>query len=180
MRKLIGLVGETGSGKDDFCKHAKRFLKPIYSFRFSTPLTEALEVFFPQVKKEDQQWLANNLRSKFGSDILARAIQKKIMATKEGTVIVNGVRVWEEYNMIRKMGGKIVYITADSRLRWQRVQGRKEKKDDALPYSNFLKLEKGKPELLIGDIGKKADFKIVNNGTKKAFYKEIEKVIKSI
>jgi len=180
MKKLLGLVGETGSGKDVFCEYLKRNFKNIFVFRFSQPLTEALRIFFDEVKKEDQQWLVIKLRERFGNNILGGAIKKKIEKIKKGIILLNGIRVWEEFKMIKKLGGRVIYITADSKIRWQRISQRGEKKDDKISYKKFLKLEKAKTEILIREIGKKADFKIENNGTKQQLYQEIKKIINKI
>jgi dephospho-CoA kinase len=177
---ILGLVGETGSGKDAFSEYLKKKFKNVFVFRFSQPLTEALGIFFDKIKKEDQQWLANSLRGRFGNNILGEAIKKKIKNIKEGIVVLNGIRVWEEFRMIKRLGGKIVYITADSKIRWQRIKNRGEKKDDLISYQKFLKIEKNKTEILIPQIGKKADFKIENNGSKNNFYKECRKILTKV
>lgn len=179
MKKIIGLIGQTGSGKDAFCDYLKNHYQNVFCFRFSQPLTEALGIFFNKIKKEDQQWLATVLRERFGNNILGEAIAKKIKDIKKGLIIVNGIRVWEEYNLIKKLGGKIVYLTADPKIRWQRIQKRGEKKDDTVSYKKFLEIEKAKTEVLIPEIGKKADFKIENNGSKWEFYQEIKKILKN-
>ncbi len=177
---IIGLTGETGAGKDEFCGYLKKSYKNVFCFRFSQPLTEALGIFFDRVKKEDQQWLASCLRERFGNNILGLAVKRKIENIKKGIIILNGVRAPEELRMIKKLGGKIIYITAESKIRWQRIGKRGEKKDDKIPYKKFLQMEKAKTEILISKIGQKADFKIENNGSKKHFYQEIKKIIKRI
>jgi len=178
MRKIIGLVGETGSGKDTFCQYLKKISKePVFYFRFSDPLLETLKIFVNEIKKEDQQWLGKILRRRFGDNVLAKAISKRIKNIKRGIVILNGIRYWEEYEMIKKLGGKIFYITVDPKLRWQRLRKRGEKKDDFSSFRKFLEREKARTEILIPEIGKKADFKIENNGSIVAFYKEIQKII---
>jgi len=178
---ILGLVGETGSGKDTFCQRVKKIVKePVFCFRFSDPLSEILKIIFPEVKKEDQQWLGKILRERYGNDILAKALAKKIEHIKEGLIILNGIRYWEEFKIIKKKGGKIIYITADPKIRWQRLRKRGEKKDDFSPYKTFLKKEKAKTEILIPEIGERADFKIVNSGSHKDFYKEIGNIIKRI
>jgi len=179
-KKIIGLVGETGSGKDTFCGHLKRNLKNVYVFRFSQSLTEALRIFFDEVKKEDQQWLAICLRERFGNNILGEAIKKKVRGIKKGTIVLNGVRALEEAKMVRKLGGRMIYITAESRIRWQRVGKRGEKKDDSISYKKFLKIDKVKAEILISKIGKKSAFKIENNGSLKDFYEKIKPILKKI
>jgi len=183
MKKIIiGLVGEMGAGKDTFSEYVKsKNRESVFCFRFSDPLSEVLKIFFNEVKRTDQQWLGIVLRERFGRDILIKAISKKIKSQKKGAIIIlNGVRYWEEYKAIKKLGGKMVYITADSKLRWQRTKKRNEKKDDTAPYKEFFKKEKAETELQIPGIGKKSDFKIKNNKSKKAFYQKIEEILKEL
>lgn len=181
MKKIIGLVGETGSGKDTFCQYVKKVSKkPVFCFRFSDPLSETLNIFFDDIKKEDQQWLGIVLRQRFGNDILGKAMAKKIKNIKKGIIILNGIRYWEEYKIIKDFGGKIIYITAPQKTRWQRLRKRNEKKDDSVSYKKFLELEKAKTELAIPKIGQKADFKIENNGSREVLYKKIQEILKKL
>jgi dephospho-CoA kinase len=180
MKKILGLVGETGSGKDAFCDYFKKNKKSIFIFRFSQPLTEALRIFFDEIKKEDQQWLGTILRKKFGNNILGKAIKKKIKNIKKGIIILNGIRAIEEARMVKSLGGRIIYITAGLKLRWQRIQNRGEKKDDRASCQKFLNMEKAKTEILIPKIGKRADFKIENDGSLEDFYKKIKLLLKKI
>ena len=178
---IIGLVGETGSGKDTFCQYIKKTVKkPVSCFRFSDPLSEALRIFLNEIKKEDQQWLGNILRERFGSDVLANTFSKKIKTLKEGLIILNGIRAWGEFNALKKLGSKVIYVTASPKIRWQRLRKRGEKKDDLISYKKFLKLEKAKTEILIPKIGQKADFKIEDDGSKKDFYQKIKIILKKI
>jgi dephospho-CoA kinase len=179
-KKIIGLTGEMGAGKDAFCEYVKDNYKNVYFLRFSDALTETLKIFFDKIKREDQQWLSLALREKFGSDILVRALIKKAKSIEEGIVILNGVRKQAEVDAIEENGGKIIYITADEKKRWERVVIRKEKADDDVSFEKFLELSKAEAEQQIPVIGAEADFKIENNGTKEEFYAEIKKVIDSI
>jgi dephospho-CoA kinase len=182
MKKVvIGLTGEMGAGKDTFCQHIQKISnQPVFCFKFSDSLSEVLRIFFNDVSREDQQWLAINLRERFGKDILAKAMKKKIDNISEGLIVLNGIRYTEEFDMIKEAGGNIIYITADSKTRWQRVQARGEKKDDNAPYEKFLELNKAATEILIPEIGRKADHKIDNNGSLDDFYKQIDNVFNKI
>ena len=176
-KKLIGLTGEIGSGKDTFCEYVKENYKDIFVYRFSDALTEILKIFFDTVKREDQQWLGEALRDRFGKDILLKALIKKANKVEEGIVILNGIRKELEVPAIREIGGKIVYIAADQKIRWERVKVRGEKADDDVSFEKFVEMHNAEAELQIPSIGQTADFKIENNGSKEAFYQQIKKII---
>ncbi len=178
MKKLIGLSGEIGAGKDTFCKYIKENYQNVSVFRFSDALTEILKVFFDDIKRDDQQWLGFSLKERFGGDILVRALIKKVNNIKEGIIILNGVRAEGEAEAIKQNGGQIIYVTADIKKRWERVCIRKEKADDDVPYEQFLEKNKAQAELPITKIGQEADLKIENNGSLEEFQEKIKNLIK--
>lgn len=179
-KKIIAFVGETGSGKDTICNIFKTNLQSVLLLRFSDPLTSALGLFFDKIKKEDQQWLASTLRDRFGEDILMMALEKRIKEAEEDVVVLNGMRVKEEFNFIKNIGGTVVYVTAPAEIRWQRIKNRGEKGDDDAPFEKFLEIDQGRTEVQIKEIGKSADIVIDNSKTIEELKTKIEKIIKEI
>jgi dephospho-CoA kinase len=180
MKKLLGVVGETASGKDAFCEYIKKNFPKVFVMRFSDPLYDALKIFLDEKRKEDLQWIAIVLRERFGNDIIWKAVKKRIEGIKTGIVVLNGIRFPEEFKGIKKLGGKIVYVTAPSKLRWERIRKRGEKKDDNVSYEEFLRIERAKTELQIPALGKKADFIIDNSGTLEEFKDKTKEVLEKI
>ncbi len=178
--KIIAIVGETGSGKDTFCNILKESFSSVLSLRFSDPLTQVLGIFFDDIKKEDQQWLANSLRDRFGEDVLMKALSKRLQEVEKEIIVVNGMRVKEEFDFIKKIGGVVVYITLDAEKRWQRVKERGEKKDDNAPYEKFLEIDRGRTEQQIKKIGEMADIVIDNSGTLEDLKKEVLETVKKM
>ncbi len=179
-KKIIGLVGETGSGKDTFCEIAKSNFPSASTLRFSEALTTILGLFFDEIKKEDQQRLANTLRDVLGEDVLMRAVEKKIRESENEIIIVNGIRVKEEFDFIKKTGGTVVYITVDSKTRWERVKKRGDRKDDDASYEKFLEIDSGRTEKQIKEIGRSADIIIDNKGSWKELEEKVVKLIKDL
>lgn len=180
MKQIIGVVGEIGSGKDTFCNYVKENYKNVYFLRFSDGLTEALKIFFDDIKRDDQQWLSTVLRERFGGDVLVKAMVKKINNIPEGIIILNGVRRPADFEALKEIGGKLIYVTADVKKRWERVVLRKEKADDDVPFEKFLELCGAEAEQLISAIAERADFKIENNEIKEEFYIKIKELIDEI
>ncbi len=179
-KNILGIIGKPGAGKDTLCDYFKKNSNSVEVLKFSDPLSEVLRIFFEEVKREDQQWLVNQLRDNFGEDILAKAIKKKIKELKTDYVLLNGVRVWDDYDMLKEVGGDLVFIETDSKLRWKRTKERGEKKDDNVSYKKFLELDQGRSERQIEKIGRKADFIIDNNGTKEELEEEVLNLIKKL
>ncbi|MCX6720644.1 MAG: AAA family ATPase [Candidatus Staskawiczbacteria bacterium] len=180
MKKIIGLIGEMGAGKDTFCDFVRANYQNVYFLKFSDALTEVLKMFFDEVKREDQQWLSSALRERFGQDILVKALVKKIEKISDGIIILNGVRRPDDFKALKSIGGKLIYVTADQKLRWERVKTRGEKADDDVPFEKFVEMGKAEAESLITTIGAEADLKIENNSSKEDLYIKIKESIDSI
>lgn len=179
-KKIIGIVGEMASGKDTVCEYLKANYKDVYFMRFSDALTEILKIFFDDIKREDQQWLSSALREKFGGDILVKALVKKIGKISDGIVILNGVRRPDDFKALKSIGGKLIYITADPKARWERMKVRGEKADDDVSFEKFIEMGKAEAESLITVIGAEADYKIDNNGSKDQLFEQVKIIIDSI
>jgi len=158
---IVGLIGESGSGKDTVAN----YLRDEYGaklMRFADPIKDVLHIFFDKTSREDQQWLALEMRKRFGADIFPRAIKRRI-ENEEGIVVVNGLRFWEDYDFIEnEEQGFTLYITADQELRWKRTTNRGEKTDDNIDFAKFQEIERVETEIHIPEIGTKADFVIRN------------------
>jgi len=177
-KTILAFVGETGAGKGEAVEYLKKKLgNKVSVLKFSDALSEVLRIFFDEVKKEDQQWLVSHLRERFGEDILARSLEKKIKNAIEGILLLDGVRMPKDEEMVKRNNGRMVFITAPSRLRWERLQGRGEKGDDKATYEKFLEMENAASERRIKEIGERAEFKIDNSGDWENLHGQIENLI---
>lgn len=175
---ILAFVGETGAGKGEAVEYFKKKLgEKVAVLKFSTALSEVLRIFFDEVKKEDQQWLVSHLRERFGEDILARSVEKKIKNAAEGLILLDGVRMQKDEEMVKRNGGRMIFITAPSRLRWERLQGRNEKGDDKATFEKFLEMENASSERQIKEIGERAEFKIDNSGDWESLQSQIDNLI---
>ena len=175
----IGLVGEASSGKDTIAK----FLEKHFQARILTSsflLKTSLKVFIDEFSRKDLIWYVRELTKHFGDDIISKAMVKSMRSFDDKVVVFNGVRLPSDYEMLRKQGASLIYITAGSKLRWKRSVKRQEKTDDGVPYDEFMDMQKSKTEINVPAIGEKADYKIVNDGTLKDLENKAIAVMKEI
>lgn len=174
---VIGLVGESGSGKDTIADYLREN-HGAKLYRFADPLREALELYLDSISREDMQWLAMRFKERFGKEILARGMRKKIEKNGSNLIVINGIRFSEDANFVKSLpNGYVLYTTLDSQSRWQRIYNRGEKTDDAVSYEKFLEMEQSPTEIQIPGIGEKADFRLENTGTKEKLFARVDEIV---
>ncbi len=177
---VIGLVGETGSGKDTVAHYLKRRYD-VDLLRFGRPLKKALDLFFEQSSKEDQAWLYTIFKERFGEDVLHKGVLRYVHQ-HNGIMCVNGMRMMMDLEFIRSFENNyIMYVTADQELRWKRVTSRGEKSDDDTSLEEFKKFEaESETEKAIPKIGESADFVIKNEGSMDELLWQVDDAMKEI
>lgn len=179
---LIGLVGEKGSGKDTFSKYLTQISnQKISHIRFSDLLKETLKLWDIEVTRANLQKLAQILEE-FGEGTVAKGIEKQLKNIDADIVILDGIRWKPDVALLKKFPNhKLIYITADPKLRYQRLRSRGEKIGESdMSYDQFIEEEKAPNELLIAEIGSDADIKIQNNGTIEEFDSKIEEICENV
>lgn len=177
---IIGLVGETGSGKDTVAHYLKRRYD-VQLLRFSLPLKKTLNLFFNKSSKKDQAWLYGAFKERFGEDVLHQGVRRYVQQ-HDGLMCVNGVRMLKDLDFINSFENSyVIYVTADQELRWKRVTSRGEKSDDQQSFEDFKKFEESaETEKNIPVIGAKADFTVKNDGTMDDLLWQIDDAMKVI
>ncbi len=178
---VIGLVGETGSGKDTVAHYLKRKYG-VRLLRFSQPLKKALKLFFDMPSKADQAWLYQMFKERFGEKVLHLGIKRFIEQHDKGIICINGLRMPEDIKLVRSFSPNyVIYVTADQKLRWQRTISRGEKEDDMQSFEDFKKFEAtSETERAVPDIGRQADFTVHNDGTLDELLAEVNKAMDEI
>lgn len=178
---LIGLTGEIGSGKSVFYDLLKEILptKKIALVNYSDTLKDTLDLWFLERTRENFSKLAQVMNSNFGDDSLGNATVKRALKQEADVVIMAGLRWMGDLERLRANNGLLVYITADPKLRYERVKDRTEKKDEiGMSFEQFLEEHHTVNEQKITKIGAEADFVIENNGTLAEFREKVKEFLK--
>lgn len=178
MKTILGLVGEKGSGKQTFVNFLKKIAPNLKmrQLRFSDILAQTLILWDLPITRANLQKLSISMDKTFGASTLANAAKFSIEGDDADIIIFDGARRKSEIDLIKKFKNSLlVYITADRDLRYQRLKVRSEKVGETgLTFEQFMQEEKIKTEVEIPKFGKKADIKLVNNGSLEDFKQKIE------
>ena len=182
--KVLGLVGEKGSGKQTFVNFLKEILpdKSIRQVRFSDILAQTLLIWDIPITRANLQKLSLVMEGGFGASSLAHAAKFNIADDISQIIILDGIRRDAELKLVRKFKNNLLlYITAKRNLRYKRLKLRSEKVEETgLTYDQFMAEEKSKAELEIPNLGKKADLVIINNSTLDQFAKKINQLAEKL
>lgn len=136
---------------------------------------------------------ANELRRTKGPGVLVElAIQEQKSRKNEfpGGVVASGIRSIGEAEAIHKAGGVIIFVDADSMVRYNRTISRKrDANEKQATYEDFMAMEQSerpdtnqdKTVQNLNAMKQMADIQILNNGNDmKAFMVEVEKILSKI
>lgn len=187
MKRVIGLTGTIGAGKDI----VKEFLISrfnCYYVSLSSIIRTEAEEKKSNYNRKTLQDLGDGLRKRYGNWILAKLAVEYLQSDKE-LIIVDGIRNVAEVEFLRKRFGKkfiLIGVNAPQKLRFERV-GKRRSTRDPKTWEEFVEMDKrdqGENEPEYGQQTKKcldqADFVIVNDGTGEEMESKISKVIQNM
>ncbi len=171
--RLIGLTGTNGSGKGEAAAYFER--KGYAYFSLSDLIRKELQKSCASVTRDNLIKRGNELRERFGPDILARLVMKEV----KGKAVIDSIRNPSEVEYLRKQKGFfLLAIDAPVELRYERVKKR-GRQESASTLDEFIKKEKEEmTESLRGQqlhsCMKLADLIIVNDGSLDDFHHKLE------
>jgi dephospho-CoA kinase len=190
--KIIGLAGTFASGKDT----VGELLSEEYGFMH----VSTGDILRAEKKKKygdsPKALLVRNdpfamaLRKEKGPGALVELAYdeySKQEAKYPGGLVASGIRSIGEAHMIHKLGGILIFVDADAKIRYNRAFSRKRDDNDvAVTFDDFLASEKAesdnptkdKTAIDIPEMKKMANLVIMNNGNSiPAFKKEVAEIL---
>lgn len=175
---VVVFVGEKLSGKE----LAARYLVSLYGFtslRFSKILVDILDRLYLPVSRVNEVSLVGALRERFGGGVLAEVLKREIESARLSRVVLDGMRHPAEFEVLKKLPGfLLVYLTAPLEVRFKRARARGEKAGERhFTLDEFKREEKLPTEVYIRGLGRRAKVKLVNSGTLRELYRQIDERI---
>lgn len=175
----IGIVAQIGAGKDTVARYLEVFYN-AKALRSSDMLGEILKILnLNSTKREYLQKLPVAVRNSFGVKTISRAMVGRMKKQKENIVIWNGIRYPSDVQEFNKLPNSILIgVTASERTRFNRIKKRKEKAgEENLTLAKFREEENRDTEKNALKLIADANYKIFNNRSVGALYKQIAKII---
>jgi dephospho-CoA kinase len=179
--KAIGIVGRQGAGKTLASEIGEAMGMKV--IRMGDLVREEILRQGLKINEETVSRFASLLRQKEGMQAIAKRTVKRLNELdRESTVIIDGIRSWEEVKLFRKEFGdnfKLIAIIADKRIRFERVRRRK-RADDASDLEIFSIKDDREASWGIEEAIKLADYIIKNEGTIEAFKANVKKILEEV
>src|ERR1041384_6144267 len=116
---IIGLTGKNGAGKGEVAAYLKN--KSFYYFSLSDVIRQELESRGIPITRDTMIITGNDLRERFGSEILARLIMKQIDPNRN--YVIDSIRNPAEIRALQETGNFILLsIEAPAEVRFKRLR----------------------------------------------------------
>jgi dephospho-CoA kinase len=188
--KIIGISGTNGSGKDTLAQ----ILVEDYDWVFvsgSDILRQELRRRNMPIERKHLRELSAEWRRKYHhGHLIDEAVKefKKSSSHSKG-LVVSSLRNPGEAERIHELGGTVVWLDADPKLRYQRIYSRQRSREDQKSFEQFLAEEQAemrhhngdKATLNMAGVKAQADIFITNDSNDFAdFKKASQKALASI
>jgi dCMP deaminase len=180
---IIGITGFLASGKGAVSELLKQ--KDFIVYSCSDEIREECRKNNIEITRDNLQRVGNELRQKFGANILAKRLVERI--TKEGldkNYVVESIRTEGEIKELKKLPHfNLVFIDAKAMTRFERAKERLKEKEHISSFEDFKNSEK--KELESKDPNSQnlerckqlAEFTIDNNGSLKDLEKQVDDLL---
>ncbi len=174
--RLIGLTGTNAAGKGEVASQLQA--RGYAYFSLSDEIRAELRRKRKEATRDNLIAAGNALRRRFGPDVLARRVMKKI----KGKAVIDSIRNSHEVAFFRHQKGFVlVAVDAPVELRFRRVR-RRGRAESASTLAEFIAKEE---EEMAGNRARQqlrrsmetADIVILNAGTLEALRRKVEKCL---
>jgi dephospho-CoA kinase len=179
---IIGITGSFGAGKGVVVQYLvsrkgfKHYSAREFIFeeakRRGMDISKGREVTIP---------LANELRATHGPAYIIEELYKRAMA-EGGDAVIESLRATAEARRVQELGGLVLGVDADSKLRYERSVKRGSE-TDAVSYEEWLDQERRESnpkdatkQDIFGAL-RASDVIVTNNGTPDGLYRQVEEAL---
>ena len=178
--KIIGVIGQNGSGKDEVLK----YLRVKYGLPFLSTGDMVREIAAKEGKeptRENLQEISERYFREFGRGCFVKLAAEKIKQNGWTVGGISGIRSADDVKVLKgALDRDFILINvnvSNPKVRFARMQARHEGRDPQT-YEQFQRNDKAEEEIFhIRTAAKSADFSVSNDGTLDDLHKEIDSLV---
>jgi len=178
--KIIGVIGQNGSGKDEVLK----YLRAKYGVPFLSTGDMVREIAAKEGKeptRENLQEISERYFREFGRGCFVKLAAEKIKQNGWAVGGISGIRSADDVKVLKgALGGDFILVNvyvSNLKVRFERMQARHEGRDPH-SYDQFLSNDKAEEEIFhIRAASKSADFPVSNDGMLGDLHREIDSLV---
>jgi dephospho-CoA kinase len=178
--KVIGVIGQNGSGKDEVLKYLRsQYDVPFFSTGEMVREIATNESIEPT--RENLGKISERYFREMGKGCFVRLLADKIRQSDLKQVGISGIRSLDDVTILKEIFGRDfvlirVYIS-DPHVRYERMTKRGEGRDPH-SYEQFLQQDKTEESLFSVEAAEqRADYALSNDGSLDDLYGRIEKLV---
>jgi dephospho-CoA kinase len=177
--KIVGAVGQIGSGKDTIVKYiSDKCSMPIISI--GDIAREIAKHEGLPATRENLQKITEKYYAQFGRTYFIEETIRRIQHAKHDKILITGIRAPTDITTLRNHFHEdfiLISVTANKKNRFQRLLTRGEPRDPKA-WQEFLKQDREEEKIFqIAKSCKLADYSIENNGTVEKLFQKVDKII---
>ncbi len=136
--QIIGITGTSGARKGTVVEYLVNNLK-FSHYSVGDYLIDEIKRRGLEVNRDNQREIANEIRTQKGPDFILQELYK-VAESKNENAIIESIRNPKEVDFIKSKGGTILAVTADQKIRFDRIKLRRSEKDN-VTFEEFQKQE---------------------------------------
>ncbi len=180
--KVIGVVGDIGSGKDEVLKYLRS--------KYGIPYIATGDIVRQEAEREDMEATRENLQAisqrcfeQYGKGCFVRMAAEDIVSRGWNVSGISGIRSPDDVEIMRQaFGSNFVLVrvdVAEPETRFERMRLRKEERDPQT-FEQFLSQDKKEREVFrLDKTGSLADFAVNNDGTLQDLHRQVDELVDS-
>jgi len=173
---IIGITGSFGSGKGVVVEYLTQ--KGFKHYSASGFIKEEIARRGISADRDSMILVGNDLRAQYGPAYIIESLYKRAQET-HGDAVIEALRAVAEVKKMKELGGFVIGVDADSKIRYDRAFARKSEKDN-VSYEKWLEQERieNNPndptkQNIFGAL-KESDAIVTNNGTQEELFAQVE------
>jgi dephospho-CoA kinase len=178
--RVLGAIGQNGSGKDEVLKYLRR--------KYGVPFLSTGDVVREIASKEGVEPTRENLGKisdryfrEFGKGYFVKLLADKIRQTGWEIAGISGIRALKDVSILKDIFGQdfiLIHVNVtDPHVRYSRMVARQEERDPH-SYEEFLQQDRAEEKLFsLQAAEQKADYSLSNDGTLDDMHHEIDRLV---